>query len=173
MSKGSDQADQPIRFNLRRSIYGWSGLGIFALSVACLAYWITSFKAGTADFAPVYIGGKYLSVEYGVIRIHNDQWPTVGEMLSLFRNADPERRARELYPGTSSEILANRDLRFSEWGFSLPGLNYRCIEFKSGELMWMLSMSTLVPFGVAALLAVFCLNRYLATMRSPKSTTPK
>jgi len=155
-----------FRFNWRRSIFGWCGSGLAALSVACLAYWATSLTSRNVDIDPVYIGGLYLSADDGVIRLRDSQWISVSGLLRVFREVD------EYYEYVAMNWKVNLDFHVHhDRGLDLPGLHYRRIGaidnyFIRGPF-WMLSLSPLIPFGVTAVLAGLCFYRYWAACRRP------
>ena len=169
MSEGRPSTDQQFRFNLRRSIYGWASVALVALSTASLAYWGAALKSRNADLDAVYIGGLYLSAAQGLIRLHDDQLWSVTQTLDYFRRADGGIQGKVPYPEGPMTNLVHSDR-----GLDLPGLHYRSIEsiLSIGSPIWMLSISLLIPCGLAALLAAFCLYRYVAACRGPESKPP-
>jgi hypothetical protein len=162
----------PLRFSLRRLLYGWAGMVSAMASVACLAYWTISLRSSRADFDAVYVAGLYLSADNGELRLRDYQLIPVKKTLEHFHRAEEEKQFRARLPQLEKQYPgATADAHFlfcSDHVFNLPGLHYRRVEYlPGGTPIWMVSFSPLIPFGVTATLAGIFLYRFAATYRSP------
>ncbi len=158
----------PVRFSLRRSIYGWGCLAWAALATAFLGYWVPSLFSNGSDLEPIYLHGLSLSSDGGLIRIHSQASMSVEQLLELSETVDNRNAFTRAQVPESATANVPPSLKVALPGFEFRRFQYLYFDgtsWTAQDRIWILSLSPLIPCGVMSVLAILFFYRYVVVGR--------
>jgi hypothetical protein len=140
---------EPLKFNLRRSLYGWSSAALAIFAGASLTAWIISFTRPSAEIPLSHWRLATVSISNSAITLSSSFADTVRD---------------DMKSGDTFVLTPTNPFRLtSDRRFKMPGISFRAISISNNSTDWLLEISTLACFVAAGLLAAIFLYRYRAS----------
>ncbi|MEX2114813.1 MAG: hypothetical protein WD845_16590 [Pirellulales bacterium] len=144
MSEGPTSRDR-FQFNLRRSLYGWTGATLSLVASACFVCWIVTITSTQAEAPAIRLIDAYVSADSGSIIVCSKFGQSIESMDDWASR-----------PG-----FVNEDYR----KLDLPG--FRCRQHVYSDADWAVEFSIIFPFLMFAILAAISLYRYRVICLKP------